>query len=177
MGYGNENIKPMRMFDSFIELTHGYVYHFLPMKRRFTEDSWKKEPWFRSLSKALVSCKTEEAMDAFIRDVATLSEMQALSERLEVAKLLAQGLSYRQVAAQTGASTTTVTRVAHFLENGEGGYRTVLKAHRHHRMKTDIKPMKQDPETHTIVAGDLTEGKTTDVKPVTPLQKYLQRPE
>jgi len=149
------------------------------MKRRFTEDSWKKEPWFRSLSKALVSCKTEEAMDVFLRDIATLSEMQALSERLEVAKLLAQGLSYRQVAKVTGASTTTVTRVAHFLENGEGGYRNGLKTHRHHRMKTDVKPMKEreEPETHMIAEGDLTEGKTTDVKPVTPLQKYLQRPE
>lgn len=146
------------------------------MKRRFTEDSWKKEPWFRALSKALLSCKTEEAMDAFLRDIATLSEMQALGERLEVAKLLAQGLSYRKVAAQTGASTTTVTRVAHFLENGEGGYRSVLKTHRHHRMKTDVKPMKQEPEIQTIAEGDLTEGKTTDVKPVTPLQKYLGRP-
>ncbi len=143
------------------------------MKRRFTEDSWKKEPWFRSLSKALLSCKTEEAMDAFLRDIATLSEMQALSERLEVAKLLAQGLSYRQVAAQTGASTTTVTRVAHFLENGEGGYRNILKAHRHHRMKTDVKPMKQGNQP--VQGMDLVEGKTMELKPVTPLQKYLGR--
>lgn len=147
------------------------------MKRRFTEDSWKKEPWFRALSKALLSRKTEDEMDAFIRDIATLSEMQALGERLEVAKLLAQGLSYREVAKRTGASTTTVTRVAHFLENGEGGYRDVLKAHRHHRMKPDMKPVKQEAEIQTIAEGDLTEGKTTEVKPVTPLQKYLQRTE
>lgn len=146
------------------------------MKRRFTEDSWKREPWFRALSKALVSCKTEEAMDAFLRDVATLSEMQAMGERLEVARLLAQGLSYRKVAAQTGASTTTVTRVAHFLENGEGGYRAVLKTHRHHRMQADVKPMKGESETRTITQGDLTEGKTADVQPVTPLQKYLHKP-
>ncbi len=105
-------------------------------------------------------------MDAFLRDIATLSEMQAMSERLEVAKLLSQGLSYRKVAEMTGASTTTVTRVAHFLENGEGGYRTVLKTHRHHRMKTDVKPMKE---------GVLEEGISTDVKPVTSLQKYLNR--
>lgn len=143
------------------------------MKRRFTEDSWKKEPWFRSLSKAFVSCKTEGEMDAFIRDIATLSEMQALSERLEVAKLLGQGLSYRKVAELTGASTTTVTRVAHFLENGEGGYRAVLKTHRHHRVKTDVKPMKE--ESQPALGTDLVEGKTTELKPVTPLQKYLGR--
>lgn len=134
------------------------------MKRRFTEDSWQKEPWFRALSTAMTSCKTEEAMDAFLRDIATLSELQALSERLEVAKLLSQGLSYRQISKVTGASTTTVTRVAHFLENGKGGYRDVLKTHRHHRMKTDMAPAKQI---------DMVEGKTSDVKPVSPLQKYL----
>lgn len=143
------------------------------MKRRFTEDSWKKEPWFRSLSAALVSCKSEEAMDAFLRDVATLSELQALSERLEVAKLLAQGLSYREVAKRTGASTTTVTRVAHFLENGEGGYRNILKTHRHHRMKTVVRPMKE-PVASTQ-EGEMVEGKTSELKPVTSLQKYLNR--
>jgi len=136
------------------------------MKRRFTEDSWKKEPWFRALSKAFLSCKSEEEMDALLRDVATLSEMQAFSERLEVAKLLSQGLSYRQIAKQTGASTTTVTRVAHFLENGEGGYRKVLKTHRHHRIQTDMAPAKEI---------EMKEGETSTVKPVTTLQKYLGR--
>jgi TrpR-related protein YerC/YecD len=66
-------------------------------------------------------------MADFLRDIGTLSELQAWSERLEVAKQLARGLSYRQVAAQTGASTTTVTRVARFLESGAGGYRRHLK--------------------------------------------------
>lgn len=101
-------------------------------------------------------------MENMLRDIATLSELQAFSERLEVARLLSQGLSYRNVAAQTGASTTTVTRVAHFLENGEGGYRKVLNAHRHHRMKADIKPIREMPEG-------------TEKKAISPLQKYLDR--
>lgn len=107
------------------------------MKRRFTEDSWRKEPWFKALTHALLGLRTDEDVANFLRDVATLSELQAFSERLEVARLLAKGLSYRKVSAMTGASTTTVTRVAHFLENGEGGYRKVLRTHRHHRMKKD----------------------------------------
>jgi TrpR-related protein YerC/YecD len=134
------------------------------MKRRFTEDSWRKEPWFRSFCSALLACKTHEEMADFLRDVSTLSEMQALSERLEVARLLAQGLSYRQVAAKTGASTTTVTRVAHFLENGEGGYRKVLKAHRHHRMVHNARP------------DALNKGaEASDSPKESPLKKYLQR--
>jgi TrpR-related protein YerC/YecD len=133
------------------------------MKRRFTEDSWRKEPWFKALTSAFAACKTDEDTANFLRDIATLSELQSMSERLEVARLLSRGLSYRQVAAQTGASTTTVTRVAHFLENGEGGYRKILKTHRHHRMKVDSKPSTQRSES------------STGERPPSPLQKYLDK--
>ncbi len=143
------------------------------MKRRFTEDAWRKEPWFKNLCAALRSNKTDEDMANFLRDIATLSEMQAWSERLEVARLLGKGLSYRQVAKETGASTTTVTRVAHFLENGEGGYRRFLNVHRHHRMlpkpavEKDVAPI-TEPEPQAPVP----EEKQVP-KPVTALQKYL----
>ncbi len=72
-------------------------------------------------------------MAAFLRDIGTLSELQAWSERLEVARELVQGRSYREVSMKTGASTATVTRVAKFLENGSG-YRAVLgiRKERHH---------------------------------------------
>lgn len=140
------------------------------MKRRFTEDSWRKEPWFKSLVSAFRSRKSDADMENFLRDIATLSELQALSERLEVARLLAEGLSYRQVAAKTGASTTTVTRVASFIENGEGGYRDVLHTHRHHRLQAEVKPAASMPEQQ------LSETQTqVPQQPVTPLQKYLHR--
>lgn len=132
------------------------------MQRRFTEESWRKEPWFKALCLALRQCKSEEELGSFLRDIATLHELRTLSERLEVARLLGKGFSYRQVAAQTGASTTTVTRVAHFLENGEGGYRNVLKVHRHHEMRKRI----HDQPLH--------KGKNMNKNIVqSPLQKYL----
>ena len=150
------------------------------MKRRFTEDSWRKEPWFRGLVAALRSLKTEDDTAAFLRDVATLSELQALSERLEVARLIAQGYSYRQVAKLTGASTTTVTRVAHFLENGEGGYRTVLKAHRHHRLQpkpvtlADVGAPRGEKELPEALESVPTTPETV-LPRTSPLQKYLGR--
>ncbi len=136
------------------------------MKRRFTEDSWRKEPWFKSLVGALRSLKTDADTENFLRDIATLSELQALSERLEVARLVAQGMSYRRIAEVTGASTTTVTRVAHFLENGEGGYRTVLHAHRHHRIMNSRKTQ-----------GTQETKSAPSAKPMSPLQKYLDKRE
>lgn len=157
------------------------------MKRRFTEDSWRREPWFRGLVSAIRSCKSETDVENLLRDIATLSELQALSERLEVARLLSRGLSYRQVAAETGASTTTVTRVANFLENGEGGYRQVLNTHRHHRMQVDKKPMKMEAVENVELAPvepmesmpilPLEQPQQTVVRPapVSPLQKYLDR--
>lgn len=71
-------------------------------------------------------------MADFLRDVGTLMELQAWSERLEVARLIAEKKTYREIADTTGASTTTVTRVARFLQGSEGGYRHVLREiHQH----------------------------------------------
>lgn len=142
------------------------------MKRRFTEDSWRKEPWFQTLCTALRSCRTDDDMANFLRDIATLSELQALSERLEVARLLGKGLSYRQISTQTGTSTTTVTRVAHFLENGEGGYRRFLNVHRHHRM---AKKHGASAQLSTDEAPADPTVRQERPAPVSVLQKYLDR--
>ncbi|MEK7591677.1 MAG: YerC/YecD family TrpR-related protein [Patescibacteria group bacterium] len=133
------------------------------MKRRFTEDSWRREPWFKQLCSALLTNKSEADIASFLRDVATLSELQDLSERLEVARLLSKGLSYREVARLTGACTTTVTRVARSIENGEGGYRKFLNVHRHHRMMVK--------EAVAMVERQKGGG----LKPASVLQKYLQK--
>ncbi len=95
-------------------------------RQRFSESSFRRHPWFTALVKAMLQAKTQADMVTFLRDIGTLPELQAGSERLEVAKLLKQGKTYRDVAKMTGASTTTVTRVAKFLRDGRG-YKRVLK--------------------------------------------------
>lgn len=145
------------------------------MKRRFTEDTWRREPWFKALAGALRSCKTDEDMANFLRDIGTLSELQAWSERLEVARMLAKGMSYRDVARVTGASTTTVTRVAKFIENGEGGYRKFLNVHRHHRMMPLVKKgLEHHQASHSSVSHTATEDKREE-KTASVLQKYLDK--
>jgi TrpR-related protein YerC/YecD len=84
----------------------------------------------RDLLAAILSLKTLEEAERFFRDLCTLSELQALSHRWHAAQLIDQGLPYHEVSRQTGASTTTVTRVAHWLHHGEGGYRLVLDRRR-----------------------------------------------
>ena len=80
----------------------------------------------RELFEAILALETREELERFLRDLCTLSELEALAHRWQVAKLVDRGLPYLEVAHRTGASTATVTRVAHWLRHGEGGYRLVL---------------------------------------------------
>jgi TrpR-related protein YerC/YecD len=81
----------------------------------------------QQLATAFLALKTTDEVAAFLRDLCTPAEIEALSHRLQVARLLAQGLPYATVAERVGASTTTVTRVAQWLRRGEGGYGIVLE--------------------------------------------------
>lgn len=82
-----------------------------------------------ALYKAFASLKTAEEIQRFMTDLCTPGEINAFAERWEIARLLSQDtLSYRDIAAQTGASTTTVARVARFLrQEPHQGYRLVLE--------------------------------------------------
>jgi TrpR-related protein YerC/YecD len=78
------------------------------------------------LFEALRGLKSRQELEAFLRDLCTLGELQAMAHRWQVARLVDQGLPYTEIAEKTGASTATVTRVAHWLNHGEGGYRTAI---------------------------------------------------
>jgi TrpR-related protein YerC/YecD len=78
------------------------------------------------LFEAIRSLKSRQELESFMRDLCTLSELEAMAHRWQVARLVDQGLPYLEVAEKTGASTATVTRVAHWLHHGEGGYRAAI---------------------------------------------------
>ena len=87
--------------------------------------SWQTKE-LRQLSKALLNLESTSEVERFLRDLCTIAELEAMTHRWEVARLLDHGLPYLEVAQRTHASTTTVTRVAHWLRHGEGGYRLAL---------------------------------------------------
>ena len=78
------------------------------------------------LYEALLSLRTKEECAAFLRDLCTVSELEALSERLAIAERVSKDEPYLSIAGDLGASTTTVTRVAHWLMHGRGGYRAII---------------------------------------------------
>ena len=82
---------------------------------------------FDELVSAFVRLRDPDVVAAFLRDLCTSTELDAMGQRLQVARLVNEGLSYQEISRRTGASTATVTRVAQWLHHGEGGYPAVLK--------------------------------------------------
>lgn len=87
--------------------------------------NWKTSK-LKKLTRAFFSLKKEQDMLDFLRDLCTLEELEELSSRWEAVQMIGRGLPYREIAQKTGLSTTTVTRIAHWLKYGEGGYRKAL---------------------------------------------------
>lgn len=81
----------------------------------------------KTLASAFLKLKTEQEVANFLRDLLTIKEMEEFANRLEMAKLLKEGMSYKAIAKKLNVSTTTVTRTAHWLFHGCGGYEKVLK--------------------------------------------------
>ncbi len=80
------------------------------------------------LVEVLTKINDKKVMKNFLIDITTPSELSTLQERLNVAMLLNEGLSYKDISTKTGSSTTTITRVARFLKDEKfGGYRWVVK--------------------------------------------------
>jgi TrpR-related protein YerC/YecD len=84
-------------------------------------------PGLDELADAFASLHTRDEYRRFLRDLCTLSELEALVHRWQIARLLDEGkLSYLEIAEEAGGSTATVTRVAQWLRGGTGGYLTAL---------------------------------------------------
>ena len=78
------------------------------------------------LYKAILKLETVEECYNFFVDLCTVSEMKAMEQRYEVAKLLNQGMIYNDILEQTGASSATISRVNRCLQYGAEGYQTIL---------------------------------------------------
>jgi len=84
----------------------------------------------QSLFRALLTLRDVSEVRAFLVDLCTPAELQALKDRWLVAELLERGLSYRQIHDRTGVSVTTIGRVARYLNDGAGGYSKALQRRR-----------------------------------------------
>ena len=81
---------------------------------------------FKKLYTAILSLENEEECRLFFEDLCTIKELETMSQRLEVAKMLIAGSTFNEIVAATGASTTTISRVNRCLNYGDGGYKAVI---------------------------------------------------
>ena len=79
-----------------------------------------------SLFKAILTLKNVEECYNFFEDLCTISEIKAMSQRFQVAKMLKENKVYSEIVKETGASTATISRVSRYLNYGADGYNTVI---------------------------------------------------
>ena len=90
-------------------------------------ESKMRSPETDALFDAILSLNDREACYRFFDDLCTYSEITAMSQRLQVARLLREGKTFAQISSETGVSSATITRVNKCLSYGSGGYEQVLK--------------------------------------------------
>lgn len=80
------------------------------------------------LMDTIVKLKTKKDCYDFFEDVCTIKEILDMSKRLEAAKLLSNGESYKEVIEKVGLSTATLSRVSRALNYGTGGYKKAINS-------------------------------------------------
>ncbi len=81
----------------------------------------------QSFFEAIALIETPQEAKAYLQDLCTPAELQAMVDRWQVIDELHHNKSYRSIHADTGISVTTVGRVARCLELGTGGYKTIYE--------------------------------------------------
>jgi TrpR-related protein YerC/YecD len=86
-----------------------------------------RTPETEALIEALLRLDSPDAAVRFLRDLCTLGELHDMAQRWAVVRMLDAGMHYAEISRRTGASTATITRIASWLNHGEGGYRDMLE--------------------------------------------------
>lgn len=79
------------------------------------------------LFEAILELDNMEECYRFFEDICTVKEIKAISQRLEVVKLLIKEKTYHEIESETGASTATISRINRSLNYGADGYKIVLE--------------------------------------------------
>jgi TrpR-related protein YerC/YecD len=79
----------------------------------------------KELFQAILTLENTKEAEQFFRDLLTMAELKEFANRWQMVKLLLQGKPYTEIASELRTSTATVTRVAHWLFSGAGGYMLV----------------------------------------------------
>jgi TrpR-related protein YerC/YecD len=79
-----------------------------------------------ALFDAILLLKNRDECYCFFEDICTITELKAMAQRLEVARMLREKKTYSEISKKTGASTATISRVNRYLNYGADGYNLIL---------------------------------------------------
>lgn len=98
------------------------------MKKRHGDD--EDGPALGGLATVIGRLQGPADIQAFLEDLCTPAELEAMVDRWRVVPLIAAGVPYREIHDRTAVSVTTIGRVARTLERGAGGYHAALECSR-----------------------------------------------
>lgn len=91
------------------------------------------------LYQSFLQLQTEGEAKRYLRDLLTPAEINEFAERLFVAKMLSEKMTYVDIAKKSNASSRTIARVSKWLKNGRNGYTLVLaRLHHHQSLRTHL---------------------------------------
>lgn len=90
------------------------------------------------LYNSFLQLQTEDEVRRYLRDLLTPQEIDEFAERLAVADMLNQKMTYVQISNKTSMSSTTIARISKWLNSGRNGYKLVLSRMHHHPSTTRL---------------------------------------
>ena len=87
----------------------------------------KKNDSLDRLFQSFLNLESIDECYAYFEDLCTVKELSDMSQRLDTAILLSQGMSYQKIAEQVDVSSATICRVNKCYNYGAGGYRAAIE--------------------------------------------------
>lgn len=79
------------------------------------------------LFEGILKLENKEECYRFFEDLCTIKELESMSQRFKVARMLYKETTYEEIMNETSASTATISRINRSLQYGAEGYKLILQ--------------------------------------------------
>ncbi len=95
----------------------------------------EKKKFLGELYDMIALLKNRDEVKQFFKDLLTLSEVVMVARRLQIAKMLLEGSTYRDIRAKLKVGISTIISVERWLNQGFGGYKNIIQRHKKRERK------------------------------------------
>lgn len=76
---------------------------------------------------AILKLETKEECYRFFDDLCTINEIEAFGQRLMVAKMIHNKMTYQEIEKETGISAATISKISKSYMYGPKGYKMIIE--------------------------------------------------